>query len=94
MLANLPIALETVALEHRQGGVVQERAGDGDLPANNLLWIAVHQAATEPCDLLQRARERYIRDCSMPVRAPMGGLGHGHARWCSRLCSTTWVPPA
>src|ERR1700722_4479158 len=67
VLADLPIALEPVALEHRHRRVVEERARD--LPSGGVLRIALHDAPAHACDLVERSGKSSVRDPLVPVRA-------------------------
>lgn len=54
VLADLLHALEPVALEQGHRGVVEERARH--LAPGGVLRVALHHAATQPADLLERRR--------------------------------------
>src|SRR4051812_48004534 len=66
VLAQPAGALEAVALEQRDGAIVQE--GGGGLAPRRVLGIALHQAAASVCDLVQCAGERGARDAAATMR--------------------------
>jgi hypothetical protein len=67
LLAKAPGALEPVALEHRDGAVVEERRGDR--PVLDGFRIALDRPAAEPRDLTQRTCERVRGDPAPSVPA-------------------------
>jgi len=67
VLSDLPITLEPVALEERNGCVVEQSARN--LPPSGLLRIALHEATPQPGDLVERASEGGVRRTPMTVSA-------------------------
>ena len=67
MLADLPVAREPMALEHRHRAVVEEGARHGAVVG--VLGIALHRDPAEARDLLERPRERGAGDPAVAMRA-------------------------
>jgi NitT/TauT family transport system substrate-binding protein len=84
MLADLPDALEAVALEHRHRAIVQE--GARHLALAGVLWITLHRAPAEPRTQPQK--------CASDVVKAGSGLAPVHQLWMmNQVNKLIWPSP-